>query len=102
MITTNGNTIFESGSIVEYDTPNIVVVPTYYPRTGDVLITLRITPSASPDLTSAEVTFRTTKTDIDAKTGTGTGDTAKYLNAIEQVVKDMLLVLNPSVTFTIV
>ena len=102
MITTNGNTIFEAGSIVKYDTPNIVVVPTYYPRTEDVLLTLRITPSASPDLTSAEATFRTTKTDIDAKTGTGTGDTAKYYNAVEQVVKDLLLALNPSITFTIV
>ena len=102
MITTNGNTIFEAGSIVEYDTPNIITIPTYYPRTEDVILTLRITPSASPDLTSAEATLRTTKTDIDAKTGTGTGDTAKFINAVEQVVKDLLLVLNPSITFTIV
>jgi len=102
MITTNGNTIFESGSIVKYDTPNIVVVPTYYPRSGDVILTLRITPAASPDITSAEATLRTTKTDIDAKTGTGTGDTAKWINAVEQVAKDLLLALNPSITFTIV
>lgn len=102
MLTTNGNVIFESGSIVQYNTPNIVVVPTYYPSTGDVLITLLITPSASPGLTVAEATLRTKKTDIDAKTDTGTGDTEKFQNAIEQVAKDMLLALNPSITFTIV
>lgn len=102
MITSSGSVIFESGSIASYASPSIVVVPTLYARSDEVLLLLRVAPGGSPDVSTTEVLMRTTKTLLDAKTGTGTGDTAKYLNAVEQVLKDMLLALNPSVTFTIV
>lgn len=102
MITSNGNVIFSAGSLEKYTTPSITTVPALYIRTGDIACTLHIADTGSPTVTVAQKDWRTTKTLTDAKTGAGTGDTAKHLNAIEQVLKDELLVLNPSVTFTIV
>lgn len=102
MITSNGDVIFTSGSLEKYTTPSITTVPALYIRTGDIACVLHIADTGSPTITVTQKDWRTTKTLVDAKTGTGTGDTAKYLQAIEQVLKDELLVLNPTVTFTIV
>lgn len=50
---------------------------------------------------SRERTISFTKAEIDAFTGSGTGDTEKAQNAVEQAVKDYLETLNPSSTVTI-
>ena len=102
MIQSNGDVVYESGSIQKYTTPDTYCDPQYFQRTGDITVNLRVVPTGSTTFTSAEYVMRITKTQVDAKTGTGTGDTAKWQNAVEQVVKDLLLALNPSITFTIV
>lgn len=102
MIQSNGDVVYESGSIQKYTTPDTYCDPQYFQRTGDIIVNLRVVPTGSATFTSAEYVMRITKTQVDAKTGTGTGDTVKWQNAVEQVIKDLLLALNPSITFTIV
>jgi hypothetical protein len=102
MIQSNGDVIYESGSIQKYTTPDTYCDTQYFQRTGDIAVNLRVVPTGSTTFTSAEYVMRITKTQVDAKTGTGTGDTAKFQNAVEQVIKDNLVALNSGVTFTIV
>ena len=102
MIQSNGDVIYESGSIQKYTTPDTYCDPHYFQRTGDIIVNLRVVPTGITTFTSAEYVMRITKTQVDAKTGTGTGDTAKWQNAVEQVIKDNLAALNSGVTFTIV
>ncbi|NBW12129.1 MAG: hypothetical protein EBR82_29275 [Caulobacteraceae bacterium] len=102
MITSSGDVIYESGSIEKFTTPDTYCDPQYFQRTGDIVVNLRVVPTGSTTITSANFIMRITKSQVDAKTGTGTGDTAKWQNAVEQVVKDNLVALNSGVTFTIV
>ena len=46
--------------------------------------------------------FEFTTAALNALTGSGADDTAKYFNCVEQAVKAELETLNPSATFTIV
>lgn len=87
-----------------YTTPAITVNPYVDTRSGIIICTLNVATSGSPTVAIVQVSMETTKAAVDAKIGSVllTGDTAKFLNALDQVVKDWLLVLNPSVTFTIV
>lgn len=102
MITSSGNVVFESGSIQKYSTPDIYSDVQYFARTRQIIVSLQVCPSGVTDFTVATFQMRMTKSDVDAKTGSDTGDTAKFLNAVEQVVKDNLVALNPGITFTIV
>ncbi len=97
-ITTNGVIILESGSISSHNTPDIYATSQYSPFSECWLVTLTLTKPAI----YAEFSMLYTKAQIDAYTGTGTGDTAKIENAILQAVKATLLALNASITFTIV
>lgn len=99
-ITSNTDIIEESGSTVQIASPNIYVTPVWEPFTLTWRCTLGFT-GASPTTVVREYTMRLTKATVDAKTGTGTGDTEKCINAILQCVKDYLLALNGSTTFTI-
>ena len=102
-ITTNGVIILESGSIASHNTPDIYATGTYSPFSEAWVVTLTLTkPSAGAGAIYAEFSMRYTKAEIDAYTGTGTGDTAKIENAILQAVNATLLALNASITFTIV
>lgn len=102
-ITTNGLVILESGSISQHNTPDIYVGFTYSAFQTSYIANLTLTkPGAGAVAIYAEFQIRYTKTQIDAYTGTGTGDTAKIQNAVLQAVKATLLALNPAITFTIV
>lgn len=99
-ITSNTDIIVESGGTVQYASPNIYVKAAWEPGNANWLCTLGFT-GASPTVIVAEYSIRILKATVDAKTGTGTGDTEKSQNAILQCVKDYLLALNGSTTFTI-
>lgn len=102
-ISTDTNIILESGSSTEYATPIIFVRGQYEVRQEQWLVTMGLSFgvfSASMPI-KAEYSLRFTKTEIDAFTGTGTGDTEKIQNALEQAVVDYLQPLNVSTTFTI-
>lgn len=101
MITSNGNVILQSGDIKGYDTPTIVVAPRLIVRTNEVECALQIFASGG-SIQLYEAATVVTKATVDGYTGTGTGDYAKFLNALDQAVKAWLLTLNPSITFTIV
>ena len=102
-ITTNGRIILSSGSIEQHDTPDIVVSGSYSVRAAIWNVALKIQPAGSGALDAyRDFQIQYTKAEIDAYTGTGTGDTAKIQNALEQAVKATLLALNASITFTIV
>jgi len=98
-ISTDGRIILVSGSIQQYDTPDIYVSVSYN--------VLRETWTAHLDLykpgSSAlygEYNINYTKSDINAYTGTGTQQIDKMQNAVSQAVAATLLALNPSITFT--
>ena len=102
-ITATGNIILESGSIEEFNAPIVFVTSQFEPRGETWTVTLGISSgvaSASSPVTR-ERTISFTKAEIDAFTGSGTGDTEKAQNAVEQAVKDYLETLNPSSTVTI-
>lgn len=102
-ITTTGDIYLESGAIEKFDAPVFFVSHTYYDRSETYLITIELSTgvvSASSPIVE-EFTLRATKADIDAYTGTGTGDTAKCHNAVDQYVAAYLHVINGSSTITI-
>lgn len=102
-ITTNGLVILETGSISQHNTPDIYVGFTYSAFQTSYIANITLTkPGAGATAIYAEFQIRYTKTQIDAYTGTGTGDTAKIQNAMLQAVKATLLALNPAITFTII
>jgi len=102
-ITATGNIILESGSIEEFNAPVIFVTSQFEPRQEKWTVTIGISTgvvSASSPVTR-ERTISFTKAEVDAFTGSGTGDTEKAQNAVEQAVVDYLETLNPSSTITI-
>jgi hypothetical protein len=100
-ITSNTDILLESGSIEQFASPDIVCMSTFNPDDDTWLVILRIRPTGTKEYRK-EYGLRPTKADIDAYTGSGTGDTRKIQNAIEQYVSDYLLAINGSTTFTIV
>ena len=102
-ITTNGRIVLESGSIAQHNTPDIYVGFTYSAFQTSYIANITLTkPGAGAAAIYAEFQIRYTKTQIDAYTGAGAGDTAKIQNDMLQAVKATLLALNPAITFTIV
>ena len=102
-ITTNGRIILESGSIAQHNTPDIYVGFTYSAFQESYIANLTLTkPMAGADAIYTEFNIRYTKAEIDAFTGRGTGDTEKVQDAIMQAVAATLLVINPTITFTII
>lgn len=102
-ITATGNVVFESGSIEEYNAPVVFVSGRYENRTQSWLLTLGVSTGAiSPSSPiQREFSVRFSKAEIDAFTGSGTGDTETIQNALDQAVKDYLETLNPLSTVTI-
>lgn len=100
---TGGQVYVLDGAIQSYTNPDIYVIPTLDQFTLNVSIRCVIV-DASVDIQQvAEFSLICRKDDIDAFTGTGTGDTAKFLNAVLQYVKDYLEAIpdNSGITFTI-
>ena len=103
-ITSTGGQVYVSdGAILSYTNPDIYVVPTLDELTMNVSIRCVIVDSSVDIQQVAEFSLICRKDDIDAFTGTGTGDTAKFINAVSQYVKDYLenIAANSGITFTI-
>lgn len=102
-ITTTGDIVFEASALEKFDAPTIFVSGCYNPRQETWIVTLGLSTgvvSATSPI-KKEVTIIFTKAEIDAFTGSGTGDTAKLQNALDQAVKDLIETLNVSSTVTI-
>ena len=102
MITSNNNVTFDGVTIARFVNPNTRVVPTIYPATEQVYCLLQVVEPTAALRVVGDYTVLLDKTTVDGYSGTGTGDYLKFYNAVEQAVAAYLLVLNPSVTFTIV
>lgn len=104
MITTStAPFVVETGADQAFNGSSILVEPSYYFLDQKWRVALRVLSSIdTSEIFRYHMLF--TKAEIDAFTGTGTGDTAKAVNAIEQAVVYALEAIadNASVTFTIV
>lgn len=98
-ISTNGRIILQTGSIQQFDTPDIYVSISYNVRLETWTAHLDLYKPASTSL-YGEYNINYTKSDINAYTGTGTQQIDKMQNAVSQAVAATLLALNPSITFT--
>lgn len=101
-ISTNGYVLLEAGAFEQYETPDLYVSGSFNVRNQSWTVSLTMV-KASDAVTeaykAADMIF--TKSEVDAYTGTGTGDTEKLLNALHQAVADKLLSINPGITFTL-
>jgi hypothetical protein len=102
-IATNGNIILESSSIEEFNEPDIYCEGTYQRREGVWRVTVRLKiqggTSADGFVKTIQIDFDDTVIDALSCTGGTTSETIQ--NCILQAVADYLLVLNPSITFTL-
>ena len=87
-------------SIRQFSSPNIYVFGCYNPTQQTWTTTLRFTDTSTFENAGFDYTVIFTKSQVDAFTGTGTSDTDKCQNALEQTVIDYLEVINGSI-FTI-
>ncbi len=104
MITTSSHTfVLESGSQKTYDGASIVCEPLYNEFQTAFGITLHILDTISTNYIDRGY-MSLTVAEVDAETGTGSGETAPWFNALQKAVKTKLLTYtgNASVTFTIV
>ena len=97
MITTS-DTVTLDGSIAAYRAPDIVVHP-HVDYENDIISVQVIALDGVSEVgrTAVSLTIAT----VDAKTSAKTGETAIFVNCVEQCVKDILATLNVSASFTI-
>lgn len=102
-ITSDGQVYLYAGALESYDQPTIWAATDYNPVFQSVGIRLLVAAAAAEAEIVAEFRLLATKSDIDAYTGSGTGDTEVFNNAVMQHVKNYLegLSENTGVTFTI-
>ncbi len=102
-ITGDAPTFVEEGGQLSYDDPTIMVDASYRPLLQNFICRLEFSDGATTT-PQGEFYMVVTKAQVDAKTGTGTGDTAKWHNALLQVIVDRLEAIteNVAVTFTII
>jgi hypothetical protein len=93
-----GSVYLQEGGITSYYEPTIYVSPRYDIRaqTWTVKCIMVSTPGTYEDLSEFVLIF--TKAQMDAYTGTGTGDTAKMINAAEQAVIAHLAAIDDNTT----
>lgn len=104
MITTSSSAfVIESGSQSKYDGANILCEPVYYELRQSFAVTPRIQDSSTTNFIGSGQ-MEVTKTEVDAETGSGSGETAPWFDALQKAVKTKLSAMtgNGSVTFTIV
>jgi hypothetical protein len=99
---TGGQVYLADGALSSYTNPDIYVSPKYNPFVENWVVTCTVTPGGADIVEVVEFTVTFRKSDIDAYTGTGTGDTAKLIHAIEQAVIDYLEAIsaNSGITFS--
>lgn len=82
---------------------SILCEPVFYELTSSFLVTLRILGSTT-STEFAQGAVSVTITEVDAETGSGSGETAPWFNALQKAVKTKLAAItgNGSTTFTVV
>lgn len=104
MITTSGGRfVLEEDSQQQFSLSNIICSPHYYETTEvfDVDLIIQDSVSTNHILTSS---MRVTKAEVDAETGSGTGEVAQWFSALQQAVVTKLEAIpdNSAITFTVV
>lgn len=95
--------VLEEDAQIKFDGSSISAVPTFFPLLAKASVLLIVQDSVSTN-EIGRATIELTTTEIDAETGSGSGETAIWYNAVERAVKTKLEAIadNASVTFTIV
>ena len=101
--TTTSPFILESGSEQQFDGSSIICHPTYIELQELFSVQLNIISSTTTSVI-AYGQISVTKTEVDAESGTGTGETAPWFNALQKAVITKLSAIsgNGSVVFSIV
>ncbi len=99
---TGGQVYLSQGALASYANPDIYVSPKYNPFIEYWVVSCTVTPGGADIVEVVEFTVTFRKSDIDAYTGSGTGDTAKLIHAVEQAVIDYLegISANSGITFS--
>jgi len=95
--------VVESGSQQQYLGSSIICEPVFYETLSRFEVTLRVLDSS----TTTEIgrgSIQVTTTEVDAETGSGTGEYAPWFNALQKAVITKLSAMtgNASTVFTIV
>lgn len=98
-ISTSGSMKVDAG-IRQFDSPNIYVIGCYNPQQQTWTVDLQFVDTSSFENVGFNYSIIFTKAQVNAFTGTGTGDTEKAQNALEQTVVDYLEGINGAI-FTI-
>jgi hypothetical protein len=104
MITTSGSAfVIESSSQQKFSGSSIICDSQYYVLAGLFLVTLNILDTVTTNYIGTGYVTLTTA-EVDAETGSGSGETAPWFNALEKAVVTKLSAYtgNSSTTFTIV
>jgi hypothetical protein len=104
MITTSGSEfVIENSSQQKFLGSSIICSPQYYVLSGLFMVTLNILDTVSTNYIGTGYVTLTTA-EVDAETGSGSGETAPWFNALEKAVVTKLSAYtgNSSTTFTIV
>lgn len=104
MITTSvAPFVVESGSQQKYDGSNIICEPTYLELLTSFQVRLNVVDSTTTTVIGYGA-VSITKTEVDAETGAGSGETAPWFSALQKAVITKLAAMtgNGSTTFTIV
>lgn len=102
-ITSSGGQVYlsEDGK-ASYLNPDIYVAPQYYPATQNIYIRCIVSDSSIDYNEQAEFALIATKAELDGYTGSGTGDTEKFVSACQKFVVTYLesITANAAITFT--
>jgi hypothetical protein len=95
--------VLEEDSQLQFLGARIMCEPTYYELQEKFALRLNVLDSATSNVIHYGY-MEVTKTEVDAETGTGTGETAPWWNALQKAVVTKLEDIpdNSGVTFTIV
>ena len=95
--------VLEQDAQAQYLGASIICEPTFFETTDQFAVTLRILDSVSTN-EIARGYMEVTATEVDAETGSGTGETDPWFNALQKAVKTKLEAIadNSGVTFTVV
>lgn len=102
-ITSSGGQVYVSiDGKASYLNPDIYVAPVYYPATQNIYIRCIVSDPSIDYNEQAEFSIIATKAELDGYSGTGTGDTAKFISACQKFVSTYLETIpaNSGITFT--
>lgn len=104
MITTSGGRfVVEDGSQQQFNGSSIICEPTYFETAEKFGVRLNVIDSTTTTIIAYGY-IEVTNTEVDAETGSGTGETANWFSALQEAVITKLEALtgNGSTTFTVV